>query len=178
MRHVRMLSGSCLRYTLQALLLAALPVIVTEVLAAQGRTSLWAGYSAQWFRDRSGYGFDGPALGLAVRVAPMIEFQTAFHSAKGKHDFEMMKFTSLGVGFAVGKFTGRVEGGVGLGLAGAIRNGGAESDGAGLLTYGMLFGRWWPSRHFGLQGEFMVRSLGGEHGMWNKVLSLGVTLRP
>lgn len=177
MRHVQMPFGPCLRHTLQALLLAAMPAIFAEALAAQGRTSLWAGYSAQWAKDRSGYGFEGLALGLAVRVARIFEFQTAFHYAEANPDFEM-KFTSLELGVAIGKFAGRVEGGVGLGLAGMIRNGGGESDGAGLLNYGMVFGRWWPSRQFGLQGEFMIRPLDGEHKMWHQALSLGVTLRP
>jgi hypothetical protein len=176
MRHVRKFPKACQAYTL---LILATVALLPDTLAAQGRTTLHFGYSKQWVDQRAGSTFTGGTFGIGLRFGRAVEVRTAVYRASSSFEDEPSHLTSLDLGVAFGRFGGKVDAGLGVGLGGWYRSEYDDAGGGG-LGYVQALVRWWPTPYIGVMAEGMLRSLsGGYHGMGgNQVLTFGVVLRP
>jgi hypothetical protein len=166
----------CQAYT--ALVLFGL-TLFSSPLTAQGRSTLHFGYSRQWVDNRPTGGFQGGTAGFGLRFGRAVEARTAIYSAAGTFAGDPSHLTSLDIGVTFGRFGGKVDAGLGLGL-GAYYLSEYDSGGGGGLGYLQALVRVWVTPYVGVMAEGMLRSLGGSYnGLGgNQVLTVGVVLRP
>ncbi len=175
MRHVRTLLEACQAHTSLLIFTLLLP----HTLSAQGRTTLHFGYSRQWVDQRPGSTFTGGTIGIGLRFGHVAEIRTAVYRAGSTFAGDPSHLTSLDLGVTFGRFGGKVEAGLGMGL-GAWYHTEYDNGGGGGLGYLQALVRWWPARYIGVMAEGMMRTLGGSHTELggNQVLTFGVVLRP